>query len=104
MTVERNEMPGVSKSEPRFGALWGTLRRLAGSIGSRPRQGNLTVLEMTQLGEKRFVAMIRCGKESFLIGGAANSVGLLTKLAEAPKASSAKARTNTKTRTSKGKR
>jgi flagellar biogenesis protein FliO len=63
------------------GMLWSFLRRTVGSFMSQPRKRKLRVLDVTSLGEKRFVALVRCGRETFLIGGSANSVALLTKLA-----------------------
>jgi len=40
----------------------------------------LELQEIQQLGEKRFVAIVRVGKQKFLIGGAAASVSLLAKI------------------------
>lgn len=40
----------------------------------------LKLQEIQQLGEKRFVAIIRVGKQRFLIGGAAASVSLLAEI------------------------
>jgi len=57
------------------------MRRLAGQILKRHhRRRKLELLEIQQLGEKRFVAMIRVGKQKFLIGGAATSVSLLAEI------------------------
>jgi len=47
------------------------------------RQGRcrkLQLLEIQQLGEKRFIAMVRVGRQKFLIGGAATSVSLLAEI------------------------
>jgi flagellar biogenesis protein FliO len=60
--------------------LWGAMRGLIRRVVSRPRRRKLRVLDVTSFGEKRFVAIVRCGRENFLIGGSANSVSLLTKL------------------------
>lgn len=46
----------------------------------RGRQRKLQLLEIQQLGEKRFVAIVRVGKQKFLIGGAASSVSLLAEI------------------------
>jgi hypothetical protein len=46
----------------------------------RRRQRKLQLLELQQLGEKRFVAIVRVGKQKFLIGGAATSVSLLAEI------------------------
>ncbi len=43
-----------------------------------PRQ--LRLCESLGLGERRFVAVVECGPQRFLIGGAGNSVALLTQL------------------------
>lgn len=40
----------------------------------------LELQEIQQLGEKRFVAIVRVGKQKFLIGGAAASVSLLAEI------------------------
>jgi hypothetical protein len=44
------------------------------------RRRKLELLEIQQLGEKRFVAIVRVGKQKFLIGGAAASVSLLAEI------------------------
>jgi hypothetical protein len=44
------------------------------------RRRKLELLEIQQLGEKRFVAIVRVGKQKFLIGGAATSVSLLAEI------------------------
>jgi hypothetical protein len=40
----------------------------------------LKVLELQQLGEKRFIAVVRVGRQKFLIGGASSSVSLLAEI------------------------
>jgi hypothetical protein len=60
-------------------------RQLSQSLSLRvslrqSRQRNLDILEIRQLGEKRFVAIVRVGKQKFLIGGAAASVSLLAEI------------------------
>jgi hypothetical protein len=42
----------------------------------------LQLLDMQQLGEKRFVAIVQVGEQSFLIGGASSSVSLLAELGD----------------------
>jgi hypothetical protein len=49
-------------------------------IKRRGHQRKLHLLEIQQLGEKRFVAIVRVGKQKFLIGGAASSVSLLAEV------------------------
>jgi flagellar biogenesis protein FliO len=46
----------------------------------RNRRRKLELMEMQQLGEKRFVAIVRVGKQKFLIGGAASSISLLAEI------------------------
>jgi flagellar biogenesis protein FliO len=46
----------------------------------RRTRRKLQLLEIQQLGEKRFVAIVRVGKQKFLIGGAATSVSLLAEI------------------------
>ncbi|MGC2210585.1 MAG: flagellar biosynthetic protein FliO [Candidatus Korobacteraceae bacterium] len=56
------------------GQLNGLLRK------QRRQRRKLQLLELQQLGEKRFVAIVRVGKQKFLIGGAATSVSLLAEI------------------------
>jgi flagellar biogenesis protein FliO len=58
----------------------GRLLRLALNPVLSPAARRLQLVEMQQLGEKRFVAILRVGGEELLIGGAAQSVSLLAKL------------------------
>jgi hypothetical protein len=44
------------------------------------RRRKLELQEIQQLGEKRFLAIVRIGKQKFLIGGAAASVSLLAEI------------------------
>lgn len=69
--------------------LWGwllrCLRKLGVHFGSklsgqRRSRRKLKLLEMQQLGEKRFVAVVRAGNQKFLIGGSAASVSLLAEI------------------------
>jgi hypothetical protein len=46
----------------------------------RTTRRKLQLLEIQQLGEKRFVAIVRVGKQRFLIGSAATSVALLAEI------------------------
>ena len=48
----------------------------------RPAKKILSVCESVSLGDKRFVAVVQVGHERFLIGGATNSIAMLTRLAE----------------------
>jgi flagellar biogenesis protein FliO len=49
-------------------------------LNRKRRRRKLQLLEMQQLGEKRFVAIMRVGRQKFLIGGAASSVLLLAEI------------------------
>lgn len=53
-------------------------------IKVQPARKTLRLCENLSLGEKRFVAVIQVESERFLIGGAAGSVSLLTRLQEGP--------------------
>lgn len=46
----------------------------------RQARRSLSLLEIQQLGDKRFVAVIRVGRQKFLVGGAQGSVSLLAEL------------------------
>ncbi len=52
------------------------------SFSVQRTQKQLRVCESVSLGEKRFVAVIQVDQERFLIGGAANSIAMLTRLQE----------------------
>jgi hypothetical protein len=53
---------------------------LRGRVLQRKPRRKLQLLEIQPLGEKRFVALVRAGRQKFLIGGAASSVALLAEL------------------------
>src|SRR6266568_6633769 len=50
------------------------------TLKKRAHRRTLALLETQQLGDKRFVAVVRVGKQKFLIGGAATSVSLLAEI------------------------
>ena len=79
--VSRLPATGVA---PRLEALLVLLRRtftqVAKLLKRRRRRRKLQLLEMQQLGEKRFVAIMRVGRQKFLIGGGAASVLLLAEI------------------------
>ncbi len=62
-------------------ALWRWLGGWMCRWKSRPAR-QLRLCETLALGEKRFLAVVECGPQKFLIGGAGNSVVLLTRLNE----------------------
>lgn len=59
---------------------WSGLMKVLAS--QRPAKKNLRVCESVSLGDKRFVAVVQVGQERFLIGGATNSIAMLTRLGE----------------------
>jgi len=65
-----------------LGTVRGALRWLWGCISIRSvrRERCLRLLEMVNLGEKRFVAVVEYHNEEFLLGGAPGSVSLLSSL------------------------
>jgi hypothetical protein len=73
--------PGPSRSA-RFSAWFlRSIQRLTKRlVKRRGTKLKLQLLELQQLGEKRFVAIVRVGKQKFLIGGAATSVSLLAEI------------------------
>lgn len=76
----------------RVASAFSALRRGAGKVGRvarRPRR-DLRLCEMLPLSEKRFLAVVRYGDAQFLIGGAQNSITLLSAL-EGPAAEGAAA-------------
>lgn len=67
-----------SRAARLFHQLLVLLMRLAKPfVQERGSLRNLQLLEIQQLGEKRFVGIVRVGNQKFLIGGAASSVTLL---------------------------
>jgi len=58
---------------------WERLRSGFQSV-ARPRPRNLNVSDITQLGDKRFVALIEVGPQRFLVGGSSHAMCLLAKL------------------------
>lgn len=68
-----------------YGWFLQSIRRLTKRLTKRlvkrhSTRRKLQLLEIQQLGEKRFVAIVRVGKQRFLIGGAATSVSLLAEI------------------------
>jgi flagellar biogenesis protein FliO len=86
ITPVRQQMPTAAR------VLFDVLARIAGAIRKlvtvQRAQKQLRVCETVSLGDKRFVAVIQIEQERFLIGGATNSVSLLTRLAESASFSS----------------
>ncbi len=58
------------------------LPRLPMSFEIRRQVRTLKLQEMLSLGEKRFVAIVQCEGQRWLIGGAANSIALLAILSK----------------------
>lgn len=63
--------------------LWSVLRRLAQErlqrVWQRPRRA-LRLCETLSLGERRFLALVECENQRFLVGGTTSSVALLAEL------------------------
>ena len=59
---------------------WGWLSRQRGHPLLQPRMRRLQVHETVQLGEKRFVSILRVDGEQFLIGGSPGGISLLAEL------------------------
>jgi hypothetical protein len=60
--------------------LWAHIARLLQQVSQRPVMRELEIVQTATLGDKRLVAIVDCRGERFLIGVAANSVSLLTRL------------------------
>ena len=74
-------VPAPRLSAHLFALFLQTMQRLTRQfVRRRRRRRKLELLEIQQLGEKRFVAIVRVGKQKFLIGGAAASVSLLAEI------------------------
>jgi len=52
----------------------------AASFGRSRHARHLALLETLSLGERRFVAIVRCDGERFLLGATGSSIALLTRL------------------------
>jgi hypothetical protein len=63
-----------------FSALKRAGKWLQNRTNTQLRSRELQVCESTQLGEKRFVALIQADGQRFLIGGTSNSISLLASL------------------------
>ncbi|HVJ05314.1 MAG TPA: flagellar biosynthetic protein FliO [Candidatus Saccharimonadales bacterium] len=72
---------GLTLSGRIYGQFVQRIRQFAKSIFKRQgHRRTLALLETQQLGDKRFVAIVRVGKQKFLIGGGATSVSLLAEI------------------------
>jgi flagellar biogenesis protein FliO len=65
------------------------LARVRGLWGSQEKRNALVIRETAALGERRFVAVVQCGRQRFLIGAAPGSVALLSVLTDEPAAGDA---------------
>jgi flagellar biogenesis protein FliO len=85
MKAERNKV--VQRERHFFGSSREFLRRIRQwlSTGARPwgarRQRQLRLCENLALGERRFLSLVECGRQKFLLGGSANSLVVLAELA-----------------------
>jgi flagellar biogenesis protein FliO len=74
-------MPGSATSANRgLGLVTAWLRAIRAQVRRRRKKRTLRLCETLSLGEKRFLAVVRVDRKRFLLGGAGNSVSLLTEL------------------------
>jgi hypothetical protein len=66
--------------KPWFPTLTSIKKWLHNRVNIQQKARELHVCESTQLGEKRFVALIQADGQRFLIGGTSNSISLLATL------------------------
>jgi hypothetical protein len=76
--LERDEAPPVAVRI--YSLLLQAAQRITNQFFKVNRKRKLQLLEIQQLGEKRFVGIVRVGRQKFLIGGAATSVSLLAEI------------------------
>jgi hypothetical protein len=78
--------PDVTNQSPAIRIAFDILSRVSTALQklwkTQRTQKHLRVCESVSLGDKRFVAVIQVDQERFLVGGAANSIAMLTRLAE----------------------
>jgi flagellar biogenesis protein FliO len=80
--VARQKMPALARALLDFTTrIFNALQKV---FAAQRAQKQLRVCESVSLGDKRFVAVIQVDQERFLIGGAANSIAMLTRLPETP--------------------
>lgn len=60
---------------------WRRLWQGLGRPWGRQRERRLRLCENLGLGERRFLSVVECGKQKFLVGGSAHSVAVLVELA-----------------------
>jgi hypothetical protein len=77
-TPARKRVP--APETPLLSRVIAQLQQFAKKLFGPRRTRKLELHEMQQLGEKRFVAIVRVGRQKFLIGGAASSVSLLAEI------------------------
>jgi flagellar biogenesis protein FliO len=58
------------------------LRKLRSAWISQKKAHTLVVSETASLGERRFVAVVKCGRQRFLVGASSGSVTMLARLEE----------------------
>jgi Flagellar biosynthesis protein, FliO len=85
MKVERGKAVQRTKEFfPRGGDFFRRIRQWL-STRTRPwgvrRQRQLRLCENLALGERRFLSVVECGQQRFLLGGSANSLVVLAELA-----------------------
>jgi hypothetical protein len=76
--VEAQRLAAPSRIEALYTRITQSIRSFGQRmLKRRGRRRQLDLEDIQQLGEKRFVAVLRVGKQKFLIGGAAGSISLL---------------------------
>jgi flagellar biogenesis protein FliO len=85
MKAERGT--AVQQKKEFFGSGSGLFRRIRQWLSTRVRfwgvrrQRQLRLCENLALGERRFLSVVECGQQRFLLGGSANSLVVLAELA-----------------------
>lgn len=79
--MEREPVLGSRTSMERWlGTVGAQLKRFLRGAVCRHRERSLRLCETLSLGDKRFLAVVQVNQEHFLVGGAGNSIALLTHL------------------------
>lgn len=79
MKQKEQKEEGVRRSSDFLRRVWHWLAVRGRPWGAR-RQRQLRLCENLALGERRFLSVVECGQQRFLVGGSANSVAVLAEL------------------------
>ena len=77
MPAERAENYLLRSAGSKLSAL---LARLGSAVRARRRPKSLRLREMLPLGDKRFLAVVECDQQRFLLAGTAQHIALLERL------------------------